>query len=89
MTFFSRVSRHLSDIHNVLESLQPGGALGTIDLTDAFYCWATTSSDCDYEGFQHPVTMEYHRYRYVPFGHRKAPALQFYNSDELMSSAKF
>eukprot|EP00873_Tetraselmis_striata_P009219 jgi/Tetstr1/429483/TSEL_019390.t1 len=72
----ARVSCQLSDIHGVLEALQPGDALGKIDLTDAFFCWPTASSDCDYQGFQHPATREYYRYRYVPFGHRQAPALQ-------------
>eukprot|EP00873_Tetraselmis_striata_P004519 jgi/Tetstr1/424783/TSEL_001480.t1 len=72
----ARVSCQLSDIHGVLEALQPGDALGKIDLTDAFFCWPTASSDCDYQGFQHPATGEYYRYRYVPFGNRQAPALQ-------------
>eukprot|EP00873_Tetraselmis_striata_P039280 jgi/Tetstr1/459544/TSEL_004909.t1 len=72
----ARVSCQLSDIHGVLESLQPGDALGKIDLTDAFFCWPTSSSDCDYQGLQHPATGEYYRYRYVPFGNRQAPALQ-------------
>eukprot|EP00873_Tetraselmis_striata_P039288 jgi/Tetstr1/459552/TSEL_004917.t1 len=62
--FLARFSCQLSDIHGVLESLQPEDALGKIDLTDAFCCWPTASSDCDYQGFQNSATREYYRYRY-------------------------
>eukprot|EP00873_Tetraselmis_striata_P006494 jgi/Tetstr1/426758/TSEL_001695.t1 len=62
-------------IKTVVPSYKPGDALGKIDLTNAIFCRPTASSDCDYQGFLHPVTKEYYRYRYVPFGNRQTPAV--------------
>eukprot|EP00873_Tetraselmis_striata_P021459 jgi/Tetstr1/441723/TSEL_029946.t1 len=54
---------------------KPGDALGKIDLTDAFFCWATALWDCNSQGFHRPFTKKYYRSRYVMLGHHQASAL--------------
>lgn len=71
----ARVPCYLDDLTTVVPQLRRGDGLAKIDLADAFFCWPNYVGDCDYQAFRHPVTQEWYRYRFYPFGHRQAPAL--------------
>jgi len=62
-------------LEDVLPLLRPGDKLSKVDMTDAFFHWATRQQDCDLQGIKSQKG-EYYRMRYTYFGSVNSPHVQ-------------
>jgi hypothetical protein len=74
--FMVRVLCELDLVDGVVPLLLRGMALSKFDIADAFLVWPVSARDCEVQGFRHPGTGEYYRYRFMPFGLKQAPGIQ-------------
>ena len=72
----ARLSCELDDVSTAVRGLRRGMLAAKFDIADAFHCWAVLARSCDYLGLRHPITGDYYRYRFLPFGAAQAPAFQ-------------
>ena len=63
-------------LEDVLATTVPRAWMSGFDLKDAFYHHATHVLDADFWGVQDPLTHDFWRYRFLPFGSKQAPAVQ-------------
>lgn len=71
-----RTACKLDMVDNVVPRLRRGMGISKLDLTDAFLCWPIHARHCEVQGFCHPRTCEFYRYRFMPFGLTQAPGIQ-------------
>ena len=74
--YMVRVLCELDMVHVVAPLLLRGMAVSKFDIADAFLVWPVFARDCEVQGFRHPATGEYYRYRFMPFGLKQAPGIQ-------------
>lgn len=68
-------SFRLPTIDNVVATLRPYDYMVSFDLNDGFFHVPVSAGECDLLGCQHPVTGEFYRYMYLPFGVATCPVL--------------
>jgi hypothetical protein len=66
----------LDSLEDFLAEIPRNGWLSKFDMADAFFHWPVDQSHSDLLGIQHPITRQYYRYRYFPFGTSQAPSIQ-------------
>lgn len=65
----------LPSIDQVITSLRPDSVLTVFDLQDGFLHVPVHTAEVDLLGCRHPVTHQFYRYRYLPFGVASCPLL--------------
>ena len=63
----------LDGLDDLIAELEPDDYLSKFDLSDAFFHLPLTQAQAEYFGIQDPLTGEFYRYRYYPFGLASAP----------------
>jgi hypothetical protein len=76
--YMVRVLCELDMVHVATPLLLRGMAVSKFDIADAILVWPIFARDCEVQGFRHPTTGEYYRYRFMPFGlaFGQAPVIQ-------------
>ena len=75
-SYMSKPECRLDMLDSVVPSLCRQAWLSKFDETDAFLGWPLAVEAREVLGIRHPVTGQYYRYAYMPFGPKQAPALQ-------------
>jgi len=75
-SFMVKVECKLDSLEDYIADIPRGAWLSKFDMADAFFHWGVEQSHSDLLGIQHPVTGQYYRYRYCPFGASQPPAIQ-------------
>ena len=63
-------------VPDVIDLCYPNMWMAKVDCADAFFHWALSEQMRDFMGIRHPITGEFYRYAYMPFGASFCPGVQ-------------